>query len=123
MQIEATVTTRVYGLILTYPGITAREITTTLRETCDIDNSAAVNSAINVLKGKNCIIAVKGPTARSTMYYQGPVMPVLRSPEGQRRKDVSKAAALTNQRAAVMQEYYEVSNSLAALLKKMETMA
>ena len=123
MQIETTVTTRVYGLILTYPGITAREITTTLRETCDIDNSGAVNAAIQQLKAKGAVIAVAGPSARSTMYYQGSTPAMLRSPAGQRRKDVSKAADLSNQRAAAVKKYYEISAELATLMSKMKDLA
>ena len=123
MHYEATVTTRVYGLILTYPGITAREINSTLRETCDIDNTAAVNAAIQHLKAKGAVISVSGTTARSTMYYQGAAPAILRSAAGQRRVDVDAVAELTNERAAVMKQYHEISGELAKLMEKMKNLA
>ena len=60
MQVETTVTTRTFGLILTYPGITSREINATLKETCDINCGNAVNAALQVLKKSGAIIAVQG---------------------------------------------------------------
>ena len=67
MKIETTVTTRVYGLVLTYPGITAREINATLEETCNIYNTSAVNAAIQHLKKKGAIVSVAGIGPRTTM--------------------------------------------------------
>ena len=123
MQVETTVTTRTFGLILTYPGITSREINATLKETCDINCGNAVNAALQVLKKSGAIIAVQGTKQRSTMYYQGNAMPVLRSPAGQHRKDVNKAAELTNTRTDVMAQYHEVSAELAKLMQKMKDLA
>ena len=123
MQVEATVTTRVYGLILTYPGITTREINTTLRETCGIDSIAAVNSAIINLKKKGCIVAIAGASARSTMYYQGNVMPVLRSPDGVHRKDVTKVFGLAQKRDNAMKQYAEISAELAVLMQRIKDLA
>ena len=122
MKIETTVTTRVYGLVLAYPGITAREINSTLRETCEIDNTSAVNAAIQHLKKKGAIVSVAGISARSTMYYQGEVPAMFRSPAGQHRKNVNKAVSLVNQRAVAIQQYNAFSAELAALAEKMKAL-
>ena len=92
MKLETTITSRVYGYVLAYPGITSRELNTQLFNDTSIRNPWAVASALKQLKKSGAIVMVTGETARSGQYFKGRAPAVLRQPAGQRQDTIMTMA-------------------------------
>lgn len=109
MKMETTITSRVYGYVLAYPGITSREINAQLFNDASIRNTRAVAAALKQLRKSGAIVMVPGETERSGQYFKGRAPAVLRQPAGQLQENIM---ILAEQRRLMME--YE------AMLRRME---
>lgn len=95
---QATVSSKVYGLILSNPGITLYEINRALGHT-GVQCRAASAAVQNLMKRG----AVKGKAAgaRKTKYYKGTAPAVLRQAAGKTQKQLDKEIEVANIIAAI----------------------
>jgi DNA-binding transcriptional regulator GbsR (MarR family) len=95
---QATVSSKVYGLILSNPGITLRELNRSLGTSGS--GTRAVSSAVHNLIKRG---AVKGKKngARNTQYYKGSAPAVLRQAPGKTQKTLNKEIEVANIIAAI----------------------
>lgn len=117
-EMQATVVSRVYGLIIAYPGITAREINTTFAEGDDpVPTTRAVNAAITSLRRRNAVVALPGDSPRKTRYYKGNAPVHLNQPAGTRQAAITKEAdtyKVTKIRETFRKYLTRVANMFAA---------
>ena len=92
MKMESTITSRVYGYVLAYPGITSRELNAQLFNDTSIRNNSAVASALKQLRRTGAIVMVAGESERAGQYYKGRAPAVLRQPAGQLQETIMTLA-------------------------------
>lgn len=86
VEIQATLSSKVYAAIIANPGITSREI----RRVIGLERGTGISIArqIGSLVQRHAVIAVPGETERSTKYYKGSAPVVLRQKAGHRQTDI-----------------------------------
>lgn len=104
---QSTKTSQIYALIIANPGITAREITKSLK-------TKNVSRIIYALQSRGMVKGVEGDGPRSTRYYKGRAPAVLRQPAGMTQKRIDAAAAETEQSRQIQ---YHIS-ALQEILKQ-----
>lgn len=114
MTMQTTTSAKVYGLIITTPGLTVRQIRASLPN----ESGAAVNSACFNLTKRGAVLAVSEEGKRSTKFYKGAAPVTLRQASGVLQKDVGKTDLMV---AELRQEVKAGIAVLQGLLKKMET--
>jgi hypothetical protein len=90
---QSTQAAKIYGIILSKPGITAREINKEL-------GTAAIGGTLNSFVKRGAIIGVPGEKERSTKYYKGRAPIALRQPKGQTQAAIERefdAVAMRNE--------------------------
>ena len=107
---KATVSSKVYGLILANPGITQRELNRSLG-TSGSETHAVSSAVYNLIKRG----AVKGKKngARNTQYYKGAAPAVLRQSPGKTQKALDKEIEVANIIAAI-------ESGVAVMLKQIK---
>lgn len=107
---QTTKAAKVYGAILSNPGITAREIN-------KLVGTKDIGSCLNSFAKRGAIIAMPGATERSTKYYKGRAPVTLRQAAGESQSRLEKQIAdlqTTVDEAIAMLEYTK---------KKLKTLA
>lgn len=94
---QATKTAQIYGMIISNPGITCREISKKLGS----KNTARM---VYALVQRGAIKAVEGEGSRSTRYFKGAAPVILRQAAGIRQKDINAAAVETQQYRELKQQ-------------------
>ena len=107
---QATKTAQIYGMIISNPGITCREITKTL-------DTTNVSRTIYRLVQRGVIKAVEGTGSRSTRYYKGGSPIVLRQAAGVRQKDIDAAAIKTAELRDLQAQVDWLQSELTAMRK------
>lgn len=95
---KATVASQVYGMILSNPGITLREINKRLGHKGN--QCSAASAAVQSLQKRGAIKA-KAAGARNTQFYKGTAPAVLRQAPGKTQKSLDKEIEVANIIAAI----------------------
>ena len=112
---QSTKSAKVYGAILSNPGITAREINRMLGFSGS--DCRATTAALQNFAKRGAVVAVPGSTERNTKYYKGRSPVVLRQAAGVSQRNIDSMAA---------QAQREVEKSIALLegvLAKLKSVA
>lgn len=118
MYMKSTVAAKVYGLILTHPGITSREINRMLWREGIEHTTHAVQSALHSFRRRGAIIATEGDTNRNMRYYKGSAPVALKQPVGGNQQEIEVASSEWAKLQLARQIKQEIKDSLAAIENK-----
>jgi predicted transcriptional regulator len=110
VKMQATKTAQIYGMIISNPGITSREISKKL-------GTKSTARTVYALVQRGAIKAVEGTGSRSTRYFKGSAPVILRQAAGIRQADINAAAVETSEIRALQQQVDWLQAELTAIRK------